>query len=106
MRELSPAEYWIMKKINLKSLVEKWTERKEEPTYVIIIRRKQIEEELAQIRAQLLDIAKQLNVSSIEELEEIFKTRELDRPEVDLAWPKYVYLKEKYERLLRIIEKT
>ncbi len=61
---------------------------------------KKIEEELLEIDIQLNNMCKKYGVHSIEELEELFKSNNIDYPELDLAWVEYRYLIDRKKKLL------
>ena len=67
--------------------------------------KKGVDEELVRIENRLLMLTKRLGVDSIAELDKLFREREVDNPEIDLAWPEYIYLKNRCEELLKIREK-
>jgi hypothetical protein len=64
-----------------------------------------IDIELAKTEVRLMAIAENFGLKSWKELENFFK-RGIDNPEIDLAWVKYRYLKDKYESLLKDREKV
>jgi len=66
---------------------------------------KSIDLELAKTEARLTAIAERFGLSSWEELEDLFR-REIDNPEIDLAWAEYRYLKDRRESLLRDRERA
>ncbi len=61
---------------------------------------KKVEEELLKIDIQLNDMCKRYGVNSIEELEELFKSSNIDYSELDLAWVEYRYLIDRRKKLL------
>ncbi len=59
-----------------------------------------IDLELSRIDSRLLNMCIKLGVNSIEELDKIFKSRDMDYPELDLLWVEYRYLIEKRQKKL------
>ncbi len=59
-----------------------------------------IEQELSIIESRLIGMCNRFNVSSLEELDRLFKSK-IDNPEIDLAWPEYSYLIERRKKLLK-----
>jgi len=65
---------------------------------------KKVNEELVEVEARLLRLAKRLGVKSIEKLESLFKEKGIDNPEINLTWSEYVYLRDRRKELHRIRE--
>ncbi|MEM0047981.1 MAG: hypothetical protein QXG81_05390 [Ignisphaera sp.] len=60
---------------------------------------KRINREAAVVEARLQKIATKLGVGDWRELEELFTSRGIDNPEVDLLWSEYLYLKTRLGKL-------
>lgn len=60
---------------------------------------KRINREAAVVEARLQKIAAKLGVGDWRELEELFASRGIDNPEVDLLWSEYLYLKARLRKL-------
>ena len=58
-----------------------------------------INREAAAVEAKLQRIATRLGVGDWKELEKLLTSRGIDNPEVDLLWPKYLYLKRRLKEL-------
>ncbi len=56
--------------------------------------------ELARVELELRMLCERLGLKSLDDLEKAFREGH-ENPEVDLVWPKYLYLKDKLERLRR-----
>ena len=55
--------------------------------------------EIAEVEARLEAMARRFGVETWRELEDLFEAQGLDSPALDQAWPEYVYLRDRLEKL-------
>lgn len=60
---------------------------------------KKIDSEIVAVEARLQSIARKVGVSDWSELDELFRSKGVDNPELDMLWPEYSYLR---DRLLHL----
>ncbi len=60
---------------------------------------REIDREIVALEVRLRRIALRFGVSDWRELEELFKAKGIDSPELDMLWPEYLYLRKRLEEL-------
>lgn len=56
---------------------------------------KKVNYEITRVEARLNSLARRFGLKERRELEELMRSKSVDNPEVDLAWPEYMYLRER-----------
>ncbi|MEB2792771.1 MAG: hypothetical protein G5Z42_07105 [Caldisphaeraceae archaeon] len=58
-----------------------------------------VNKEIAVVEVRLQRIATVLGIKNWKELDELFTMKGVDNPEVDMLWPKYLYLRRRLKEL-------
>ncbi len=66
---------------------------------------KKIDDDIVAVEARLQSIARKVGVSDWRELDELFRSKGVDNPELDMLWPEYSYLRDRLLHLKKQREK-